>query len=103
MALKPGVYIVPTHRWYIERTVWLIAGMVLLASTVLAVLVNPLWILGVTATGLVSINVAFTGFCPIGNLLRLAGFQPMLVRRHRGVGTSIFCKSTSGISSGAST
>jgi len=73
-----GSYIVPTHRWYIERTVWLIAGVVLVSSTALALLVNPLWILGVTTTGLVSINVAFTGFCPVGNVLRLFGFTPML-------------------------
>jgi hypothetical protein len=78
MAIRTGVYIVPTNRWYIERTVWLIAGVVLLASTALAVLVNPLWILGVAATGFVSISVSFTGFCPIGNVLRLFGFTPML-------------------------
>ncbi len=78
MTLRSGVYIVPTERWYIERTVWLIAGVVLLASTAMALLLNPLWILGVTATGLVSINVAFTGFCPVGNVLRLLGFTPML-------------------------
>lgn len=78
MALRRGIYVVPTHRWYIERTVWLIAGIVLLTCTALALLVNPLWILGVTAAGLVSINVALTGFCPIGNVLRLFGFTPML-------------------------
>lgn len=78
MTLRSGVYIVPTNRWYIERTVWLIAGVVLLASTGMALLVNRLWILGVIATGLVSINVAFTGFCPVGNVLRLFGFTPML-------------------------
>ena len=44
----------------------------------MALLMHPLWILGVTATGLVSINVAFTGFCPVGNVLRLFGFTPML-------------------------
>jgi len=76
--LRKGIYVVPVDRWYIERTVWLIAGFVLLTSTVLAVLVNPLWILGVIATGAVSINVALTGFCPIGNMLRLFGFEPML-------------------------
>jgi len=78
--MKPstGVYIVPTHRWYIERTVWLIAGVVLLTGTALALLLQPLWILTVTATGLVSINVALTGFCPVGNVLRLFGFTPML-------------------------
>lgn len=78
MTLRKGVYIVPTSRWYIERTVWLIAGVVLLASTAMALLLNPWWILGVTATGLVSINVAFTGFCPVGSLLRQLGFTPML-------------------------
>ena len=66
MALREGVYVVPTGSWYIERTVWLIAGVLLLICTALAVLVNPLWIFGVVATGLVSINVALTGFCPVG-------------------------------------
>ena len=28
MTIRTGTYIVPTHRWYIERTVWLIAGLV---------------------------------------------------------------------------
>ena len=78
MTIRTGTYIVPTHRWYIERAVWLIAGMVLVASTALALLWNPLAILGVTATGLFSINVALTGFCPVGNVLRLFGFTPML-------------------------
>jgi hypothetical protein len=78
MRLRSGIYIVPTNRWYIERTVWLIAGIVLLGSTAMALLVNRLWIFGVIATGLASINVAFTGFCPVGNLLRLFGFKPML-------------------------
>ena len=78
MAMRTGVYIVPTSRWYIERTVWLIAGIVLLFSTAMSLLVNPLWILGVTATGLVSISVSFTGFCPVGNVLYRLGFSPML-------------------------
>src|SRR5579871_3419539 len=78
MALRTGVYVVPTNRWYIERTVWLIAGIVLLISTALALLVQPLCILGVVATGLVSIQVGLTGFCPVGNVLRLFGFKPML-------------------------
>jgi hypothetical protein len=78
MALRSGIYIVPTHRWYIERTVWLIAGLALLACTALAVLYQPLWALGVIVVGLASINVALTGFCVVGNVLRLFGFTPML-------------------------
>jgi len=84
MTIRKGVYVVPTDRWYIERTVWLIAGLVLLSCTLLAVLVNPLWIFGVTATGLISINVALTGFCPIGNVLYRLGFKPRLGQPNRG-------------------
>jgi len=78
MTMRKGVYIVPTDRWYIERTVWFIAGVVLLASTALALLVNRWCMLGVIATGLVSIWVSLTGFCPVGNVLYRLGFKPML-------------------------
>jgi len=78
MTFRRGIYIVPTHRWYIERTVWLIAGGVLLASTTLAALVDPLWILLVTATAWASIAVSLTGFCIVGNILQRLGFTPML-------------------------
>jgi hypothetical protein len=80
MSTRRGVYIVPTDRWYIERSVWFIAGVVLLASTLLAALAHPLWVLGVVATGVVSIGVAFTGFCPVGNVLARLGWQPRLAR-----------------------
>jgi hypothetical protein len=80
MPLRSGLYIVPTHRWYIERTVWLIAGVVLLGATTLAALVHPLWVVAVTATAGASIGVALTGFCLVGNLLARLGFTPMLAR-----------------------
>lgn len=90
MALRSGVYIVPTHRWYIERTVWLIAGGVLLASTALAAFVDPRWVAMVIATGFASITVALTGFCIVGNLLRLFGFTPMLGERAKTRGNLYF-------------
>lgn len=78
MALRRGVYVVPTHRWYIERTVWLIAGVVLLTGTLLAAQVEPLAVVLVMATGIASIAVAFTGFCIVGNILKRLGFTAML-------------------------
>jgi hypothetical protein len=78
MAFRSGIYVVPTHRWYIERTVWLIAGVVLLACTALAALVEPLWVLLIIATGAASVTVALTGYCIIGNILYRLGFTPML-------------------------
>ena len=80
MAFRSGVYIVPTHRWYIERTVWLIAGLTLLSATGLAALADTRWVLLIIATGLVSITVALTGFCVVGNVLYRLGFTPMLGR-----------------------
>ena len=80
MPLRSGIYIVPTNRWYIERTVWLIAGCVLLVLTAMSVWVNPLWVLGVVATAVASMVVALTGYCVVGNVLARFGFTPMLAR-----------------------
>ena len=84
MALRSGIYIVPTNRWYIERTVWLIAGIVLLTATSLAAFVNPMWALLIIATGAASVTVALTGFCVVGNVLSRLGFTPMLGAREPG-------------------
>lgn len=84
MAFRRGIYIVPTHRWYIERTVWLIAGGALLASTTLAALVHPLWILLTIATAWASIAVSLTGYCIVGNILLRLGFTPLLGQPNRG-------------------
>lgn len=78
MRFPDGVYIVPTDSWYIERTVWLIAGLVLLVSTALAALLHPLWILLVIATACSSIVVSLTGFCLVGNALHRLGFRARL-------------------------
>ena len=78
MALRKGVYIVPTNRWYIERTVWLIAGFVLLTGTGAGRVRGSA--LGVPhhrhRRGLDPVSL--TGFCIVGNVLRLFGFTPML-------------------------
>lgn len=95
MATRSGVYIVPTHRWYIERTVWLIAGLVLLIGTVLAVVVKPAYVLLVSATGLASIAVSLTGFCVVGNVLHLFGFTPMLGRNDPTPGNLYFMQTDS--------
>ncbi len=80
MGKLSRLYIVPTDRWYIERTVWLVAGGVLLLATTLAALLHPLWVLAVGATAVASILVALTGFCVVGNGLARLGFSPRLAR-----------------------
>lgn len=78
MPFRKGIYIVPTNRWYIERTVWLIAGLVLLIGTTLALWVDPRWVFLIIATGAASVVVALTGFCVVGNILYRFGFKPAL-------------------------
>ena len=78
MTPRTGIYIVPTDRWYIERTVWLIAGIVLIIATALAALIEPIWVLLIIATGAASVTVALTGYCLVGNILRQFGFTGKL-------------------------
>jgi hypothetical protein len=88
---RSGLYIVPTDRWYIERAVWLIAGAVLLTSTALAALVDPRLIVFVAITGITSIGVAFTGLCPVGNVLHRLGMRGLLSDPAR---PAIYCMRT---------
>jgi hypothetical protein len=83
MADPARLYIAPRDEWYIERAVWLIAGLVLLTSTVLAWLVDPRLIVFVAMTGLTSIWVALTGLCPVGNILYRFGLRGRLADPHR--------------------
>ncbi len=73
-----SLYIVRTDRWYIERIVWLLAGIVLSTSSLLAFFVNPYFILFVSLSGLVSINVAVNGLCPVGSVHKFFGFSGAL-------------------------
>ena len=77
MSTSSKLYIVPTDRWYIERTVWLIAGVVLLAATALAALVHPLWVLfgvfaGGALFGFVGVLIAVPACALIGVVARFA-------------------------------
>jgi hypothetical protein len=63
------MYMARTDGWYLERIIWLIAGLFSLAGTLLAWLVSP-WFL--ILTGLVGVNLlvfALTGFCVMANVL----------------------------------
>lgn len=78
MTLRSGLYIVPTDRWYIERTVWLIAGVVLIAATATAALYDRRAALLILATGCTSVAVSLTGYCIVGNVLHRLGFPHLL-------------------------
>lgn len=78
MAKRSGVFLVKTDWWYVERLVWLIAGVDVLLSSILTATHNPNWAFSILFVGLCSIMVALTGFCIVGNVLYLLGVQPLV-------------------------
>jgi hypothetical protein len=72
------MYKAQTDRWYLERIIWLIAGVFALASAVFAWVWSPYWLI---LTGLVGVNLivfAFTGFCLMANIVYKLGATPRL-------------------------
>lgn len=76
--MSRNIYMVPVNTWYIERATWVIAGAFVLAATLLAWLVNPLFVGFVAATGIASIVVGLTGFCVVGTVLHRLGMPSKL-------------------------
>ena len=60
----------------IDRVVMAFAGLVVLASVLLAVYVNVnfLWLTGFVGANL--LQASFTGFCPLAMILKKIGVQP---------------------------
>ncbi|GAB4488194.1 MAG: hypothetical protein OHK006_18340 [Thermodesulfovibrionales bacterium] len=75
---RGGQYLVKTHVWYLERLVWLVAGLDVLASSLLAAFVSRGWAFSILFVGICSLCVSLTGFCIVGNLLKLCGVRPMI-------------------------
>ncbi len=70
------MYIAKTDSWYMERIIWLIAGVLTLTGTVLTLFHSTYWLI---LTGLVGVNLivfAATGFCIMANILCKLGARP---------------------------
>jgi len=59
----------------VERYLRLIAGAVVMASVALAWLASPLWLILTAFVGVNLLQSAFTNWCPMMTILRLAGAQ----------------------------
>jgi cellulose synthase/poly-beta-1,6-N-acetylglucosamine synthase-like glycosyltransferase len=69
------MYIAKTDSWYLERIIWLVAGIFALSSALLAWLHSPWWLI---LTGFVGVNLiifGLTGFCLMANILCKLGAQ----------------------------
>jgi len=70
------MYIAKTDTWYLERIIWLIAGIFSLSSAVLAWIHSPYWLILTALVGINLIVFALTGFCLMANILYKLGAKP---------------------------
>ncbi len=72
------MYIAKTDSWYLERIIWLIAGIFTLLSAVLAAIHSPYWLILTALVGINLIVFSLTGFCLMANLIYALGARPRL-------------------------
>lgn len=71
------MYLASTDKWYLERLVWLIAGIIVLTSTLLGVYTSKYWFILTGLAGFNMIIFSLTGFCPMAVILNKAGIKPL--------------------------
>lgn len=72
------MYIAKTDSWYMERIIYLLAGIFTLAGTLLTLFHSIYWLI---LTGIVGLNLivfALTGFCTMANILYKLGAKPKI-------------------------
>jgi hypothetical protein len=74
------MYIASTDSWYLERAVFLVAGIFTLASALLTWLYSPYWLIFTAFIGINLIIFGTTGFCLMANILYKLGLKPRLQR-----------------------
>lgn len=74
------MYMAQTDGWYLERIVFLIAGVMALVSAALAWFVHPLWLILTAFVGLNLVIFGATGFCMMANVLCKLGAKPRMAR-----------------------
>jgi len=60
----------------VDKAVFVVAGVVVLAGLILGVALSPYWLLLSALAGLNMIQAAFTGFCPAAMLFKMLGLKP---------------------------
>lgn len=72
------MYMAKTDQWYLERVIWLVAGVFSLSSAILAWLHSTWWLVLTALVGVNLIIFALTGFCIMANILYKLGFKPRI-------------------------
>ena len=74
------MYFANTKEWYLERVIWLVAGVMALLSAGLAAFHSPYWLILTALVGVNLIVFSLTGFCIMANILVLLGAKPVCKR-----------------------
>ncbi|AWB10176.1 MAG TPA: DUF2892 domain-containing protein [Thermodesulfobium narugense] len=72
------MYRAPTQNWYLERIIFLVAGIFVLVSLFLGLFLNPYWFILTFLVGINLIIFALTGFCIMANILYKLGAKSRL-------------------------
>jgi hypothetical protein len=72
------MYLLKTDSWYLERIIFLMAGILVLASSILAWVHSIYWLILTLFVGLNLFVLAVTGFCPSAILLDKMGIKSRL-------------------------
>ncbi len=72
------MYLAKTDSWYLERIIWLIAGVVVLSGVFLGFFVHIYWLVLPLLVGVNLLIFAFTGFCPMAIFLHKMGVKSII-------------------------
>ena len=72
------MYLLKTDSWYLERIIFLMAGILVLASSILAWVHSIYWLILTILVGINLLVFATTGFCPSANVFYKMGVKPRL-------------------------
>lgn len=87
MTMRTGFYIPPTHRWYLERRIYLAVGVNISVASILSMAHNPWWLSFIGLVGVAMVWFGATGSCIMANGLSWLGAEPCIRtdgNRHRG-------------------
>lgn len=80
------MYIANTKGWYLERAIWLIAGLMTLLSLALTYLFSPYWLILTALVGVNLIVFSLTGFCVMANVLVKLGLKSAVATKDQVAG-----------------
>ncbi len=77
-----SIYKLSTNKWFLERVIFLIAGIFVLASVLLGAFVSKYFLIFTGLVGAMLINFAFSGICPMAIFLDKIGIKERQIKNN---------------------